>query len=542
MRKRLTLKNIAAAFMASVMLALSFSFFTYGASAVSPTYYVSNAYMKTQFYKNLTAYNLTGDERYDVVSIAFTQYGYHEGNDENDMSGTNRDGYKNFAEYNRMYGLLDNGEGNGFSYGYSWCATFVSWCLRQARVPKTTVDTFVSCSRAVNDFRTLGIFRERSSGYQPIAGDIIFFINPEYIAGGYVSSHVGLVVGCDGEYVYTIEGNTDLMKVCQKKYALGSEKIVGYAVPDYKTVEGTVYDFPLRDDGKHPGMFEITKSSLEVHRSINGTDDVIGTLGEGERVRVLLTDLGWGMIKQDGTAGWIPLEYAESRDYELRLEAEGALTESLTVYKPRGAFIPLSQYKPQREGYTLVGWSREKGGKVDFLADANYSYEEDAVLYAVWKTSEYTVSFVDWDGSLISTGSYPHGAEVSLPASPVRAPDAEFTYEFSGWDSEVTAAFADAVYKATYSATAIPITTPEETTSQPPEVTEEETLPETEEETFTETETLAGPETEITTELPETTLPSTAPEADDGCGSLISFCTLAALLAGIAVIRKKEDN
>ena len=539
MRKRLTLKNIAASFMVAVMIFLSFSAFTYGASAVTPTYYVSNAYMKTQFYKKLTAYNLTGDERYDVVSIAFTQYGYHEGNDDNDMSGTNRDGYKNFAEYNRMYGKLDNGEGNGLSYGYSWCAAFVSWCLRQARVPKATIDNFVSCSRAVKNFRSLGIFKERSSGYIPLAGDIIFFVKPELAAEGYVASHVGLVVGCDGEYVYTIEGNTDLYKVCQKKYALDAEKIVGYAVPDYKTVEGTSYDFPLRDDAKYPGMFEITKAGLEIHREIHGTDDVIGTLAEGERVRVLLTDLGWGMIEQGGKAGWIPLEYADSRDYELRLEAEGALTESMTVYKPRGAFVPLSQYKPQREGYTLVGWSREKGGEVEFLPDSNYSYEEDTVLYAVWKTSEYTVSFVDWDGSLISTGSYPHGAEVSLPDTPVRAPDGEFTYEFSGWAPEVTAAVADVVYKATYSATAIPITTTEETTSQPPEVTEEETFPETEAETFTETETLVSPETEITTEA---AVPGTASDVDDGCGSLISFFALPALLAGIVAIRKKKEN
>ena len=260
MRKRLTLKNIAAAFMVTVMIFLSFSAFTYGASAVTPTYYVSNAYMKTQFYKNLTAYDLTGDERYDVVSIAFTQYGYHEGDDENDMSGTNRDGYKNFAEYNRMYGKLDNGEGNGLSYGYSWCAAFVSWCLRQARVPKTTVETFVSCSRAVNNFRTLGIFRERSSGYQPIAGDIIFFINPEYIAGGYVSSHVGLVVGCDGEYVYTIEGNTSSVAgvvsnggcVKRKQYKLSSTYIYGYGRPAYKieekkeTYSGKLPSLPLR--------------------------------------------------------------------------------------------------------------------------------------------------------------------------------------------------------------------------------------------------------------------------------------------------------
>ena len=527
------LKKIVAFFCAAVMIYCSFAFLTYGASAVTPTYYVSNSYKKSQFYKNLTSYTLTGDERYDVVSIAFTQYGYREGNDENDMSGTNRDGYKNFAEYNRMYGKLDNGEGNGLSYGYSWCASFVSWCLRQARVPAETLETFVSCSKAVRNFRSRGIFKEKSSGYTPIAGDIIFFVKPEDAAKGYISSHVGLVVGCDGEYVYTIEGNTDLYKICQKKYALDAEKIVGYAVPEYKTIEGTVYDFPFRDDGKYPGMFEITKAELEIHLEIHGTEDVIGTLGEGDRVKVLLTDLGWGMIEFDGAAGWIPLEYAESRDYEIRLEPEGKI-----LFKPRGEILSLADHIPEKDGYSFVGWSREEGGEVAFLPGSNYSYEEDTVLYAVWKANEYTVSFVDWDGSAISSESYLHGAEVTLPDPPVRASDAEFTYEFSGWDPEVTAAVADVVYTATYTATPIPVTTPEETTEPLPETTEEATLPETEETTVEAT----LPETEMTTALPETTVPVTSPAIDGGCFSLISFSALAVVLAGIIVIRKKEED
>ena len=540
------IKKFTAFILAVITLYSTSALLTYDTSAVTPTYYVSSAYKKSQFYKNLTSYKLTGDERYDVLSIALTQYGYHEGNDDSDMGGSNRDGYKNFAEYNRMYGKLDNGEGNGLSYGYSWCAAFVSWCLRQARVPTETVETFVSCSRAVRNFRAKGIFKERNSGYVPLPGDIIFFIKPEDAAEGYVSSHVGFVIGTDGEFVYTIEGNTDLYKVCQKKYPLDGEKIVGYAVPEYNTLEGTVYDFPLRDDGKYPGMFEITKSGIEVHREIYGTDDVIGTLSEGDRVKVLLTDLGWGMIEFEGAAGWIPLEYAESRNYEVRLEAVGAEPESRVVLKPRGEFVPLAQYIPQKEGFTLAGWAKEEGGEIAFPSDAVYSYEEDTVLYAIWKTSEYTISFVDWDGSSISSAIYAHGADVSLPAVPVREADSEFSYEFSGWDAEVTPALADVVYTATYTATPIPVTTPEETTA--PETTEEETTEETFEETFEETtEELTEITAEITTKpepvttIPETTLEATAPVLEKGCFSFISFSVLAVVLAAIVALRKKEE-
>jgi hypothetical protein len=551
MPKNQMLKKLVASIFAAVMIISSFTFFTYDASAVTPTYYVSNSYKKSQFYKNLTAYKLTGDERYDVISIAMTQYGYHEGNDDNDMGGSNRDGYKNFAEYNRMYGKLDNGEGNGLSYGYSWCAAFVSWCLRQARVPKETVDTFVSCSRAVKGFRTEGIFKERNSGYVPLAGDIIFFIKPEHVASGYIASHVGFVVGCDGEFVYTIEGNTDLFKVCGKRYPLDSEKIVGYAVPEYKTVEGTAYDFPLRDDAKYPGMYEIEKNEIEIHRSINGTDDVMGTLHAGDRVKIILTDLGWGMVKVGDEAGWISLEYAESRDYELRLESAGASPEGQTLLKPRGEFLSLAEYIPNREGFTLIGWSREAGGTVEFLPQATYSYEEDAVLFAVWKPSEYTVSFVDWDGSVISSEAYAHGAEVAVPNAPARAADSEFTYEFAGWDAEITPALADAVYRAVYTAIQIPVTIPEETTDAQGEVTVEETVEETTEETVevtleeTTREITDAAEESMTeaetTELPEIRDETASPKPTVGCASIVALPLLAFLPFGILTLRKKDN-
>lgn len=531
-------KRITAFFMAVLMLYSTSALLAYDVSAVTPTYYVSSAYKKSQFYKNLTAYKLTGDERYDVLSIALTQYGYHEGNSDSDMGGSNRDGYKNFAEYNRMYGKLDNGEGNGMSYGYSWCAAFVSWCLRQARVPADTIENFVSCSRAVRNFRTEGIFKEKSSGYIPLPGDIIFFVKPKDAAAGYISSHVGFVIGTDGEFVYTIEGNTDLFKVCQKKYPLNAENIVGYVVPDYKTLEGTVYDFPLRDDGKYPGMFEITKSGLEVHRENAGTDDVIGKLNEGDRVKVLINDRGWGMIEFEGSVGWITLEYAESRDYEIRLEAVGGEPASRVILKPRGEFVPLAQYIPQKEGHTLVGWAEEEGGAVVLLPDASYPYEKDAVLYAVWKLSEYTVSFVDWDGSVISSAVYAHGAEVAVPKAPVRATDSEFSYEFSGWDKEVTAALGDAVYRANYTAIPLPVTTLEETTASAPETTEETTAEETTEEI---TEVITDELTELTTLPPDNPDDTIYVEVGGGCFSFVSFSVLAIVLAGIAALRKKEE-
>ena len=54
--------------------------------AITPTYTVSTDYKNSKYYKNLVNLSLTGNQRSDVVRIALTQLGYHEGNSDADFS------------------------------------------------------------------------------------------------------------------------------------------------------------------------------------------------------------------------------------------------------------------------------------------------------------------------------------------------------------------------------------------------------------------------------------------------------------------------
>lgn len=110
----------------------------------------------------------------------------------------------------------------GFSYHIEWCAAFVSWCYNEAG---QNGPFFVACnSEGIYWFKKVGQWAEPD--YRDIApGDAIFF---DWDLNG-SANHVGLVIGTDGEKVYTIEGNRS--DSCRAfAYDLDDDRIFGYGL------------------------------------------------------------------------------------------------------------------------------------------------------------------------------------------------------------------------------------------------------------------------------------------------------------------------
>jgi hypothetical protein len=113
----------------------------------------------------------------------------------------------------------------GFTSRVEWCATFVSWCMN--RVGHSEV-RYASCQYGgVPYFKNAG--RWANGGFTDlVAGDVIFF---DWDGNG-TADHTGLVIGTDGEYVYTVEGNSG--DTCRtKQYRLNSSVIMGYGLMNY---------------------------------------------------------------------------------------------------------------------------------------------------------------------------------------------------------------------------------------------------------------------------------------------------------------------
>ncbi len=61
-----------------------------------------------------------------------------------------------------------------------------------------------------------------------------------------------------------------------------------------------------------------------------------------------------------------------------------------------------------------------------------------------------TVTFCNYDGTVLSTARYAYGDTVTQPATPVKPADEAGEYRFVGWDPEVTTCDGDATYTAVF--------------------------------------------------------------------------------------------
>ncbi len=91
--------------------------------------------------------------------------------------------------------------------------------------------------------------------------------------------------------------------------------------------------------------------------------------------------------------------------------------------------------------YTFNGWDRTVSscmGNATYTATYTRAY------------INYTVTFRNDDGTVLSTKTYHYGDTVTKPTNPTKAADKTYTYTFAGWDKTVVPCNGDATYKATY--------------------------------------------------------------------------------------------
>ena len=135
----------------------------------------------------------------------------------------------------------------------------------------------------------------------------------------------------------------------------------------------------------------------------------------------------------------------------------GSMSTQEVTYDVETALISQNY---RRTGYTFQGWSLDKNATsatyknkapVKNLTDANNG---TVTLYAVWKINTYTVTFENYDGTVLQTSQVEYGnmPTYNYNTSPnvTRPADNEFTYEFIGWDKQFEPVTGAVTYVAQY--------------------------------------------------------------------------------------------
>lgn len=205
------------------------------ASAVDFGYQASEVYSASPYCKRAKAVRLTGRQSIDVLSLAASQLGYHEGDRMSDLDGANPFGEFNYTEYAYWFGTCVKGDSAG--YYSAWCAFFVSWCARQVGIDESVISNAAyarpdkaSASGGYAYFHLDPLYR---GTYVPRAGDLVFIdwkVDNTW-------DHVGFVLFCDGQKIGTVEGNAS-DAVRYREYKLTDPQIRAYGAIKYNDSQG----------------------------------------------------------------------------------------------------------------------------------------------------------------------------------------------------------------------------------------------------------------------------------------------------------------
>ena len=218
--------------LAAFLLIIILLSFACSAAAAAPVYTFSEAYTATSFYTKLLDVVLTGNQRTDLVNVALSQVGYHEG-ELGDYSGSDTVSEGNCTEYNRCYYGWDAAGDN-----YAWCAVFLSWCARSSGISRDVIRNYNRANPS-----SFGLITYSFGARTPLPGDIAFVNTDEYRD----TDHVAIVYRTDDTYIYTVEGNAnDAVRLRRYRFSDGwmvddddelsdLVYIVCYGVPWYYT-------------------------------------------------------------------------------------------------------------------------------------------------------------------------------------------------------------------------------------------------------------------------------------------------------------------
>ncbi|MBQ9348030.1 MAG: leucine-rich repeat protein, partial [Oscillibacter sp.] len=293
----------------------------------------SEPYKGSPYYENLKKVKLTGDFVEDVMTIAQSQEGYHEGDRFEELDGSNPNGRGEYAEMNYFTGSPDwlwhpdNYEQD--TYG-GWCGDFCKWAYAMAGAPAEVMDVYAY---------------EHQTGHQ---------WNTSVYAGGTYSLKRGDLIHFDyGHYAMVIEPPV-------KSSSEGGDVLTIQTWNGNPAVEKRTY---------------VVKAADGLLLTVDGKP-----YGDGSKNYYL--------------AWYCPVNTEAAKDvksYNVTFDAAGGTVDAAgkTVYD--GASYGLLP-QAEKDGFTFGGWYTGKSGRGKWITPyRTVRLDEDVTLYAKWIAADEKV-------------------------------------------------------------------------------------------------------------------------------------------------------
>ncbi len=345
-----------------------------------PNYQFSEEYKTSVWYENFTALELTENDRNNVLRIAVSQLGYHEGNSSKDFDGKNTSGSSNYIEYARL--LVPHYSNNA----YEWCACFVNWCLNQAHFDKASSE--IGCWKWVGELKAMKMWQDSAAykgTYTPKPADMIFF---NWNGKNTGSGHIGYVLYTTETHVYTIEGNAD-NNVTVRSYALNDPCVIGYGTPPYNEGDEPTIDYSYAE-GMPRGQYVVNSYSAALKKAPGATGRIC-TVPAGSLVTLYEVEGDMARVSYGDKMGYLPtgilwLMIQAVGEDTVTYDANGGENAPEAQKVTIGEAGTVTDAIPTLEGDTFLGWSLTPYNvKVDFKAGDAINLTGDVTLYAVWE-------------------------------------------------------------------------------------------------------------------------------------------------------------
>lgn len=388
-----------------------------------------------------TSYALTGVQVNDIVEIARTQVGYHEGNNLSQLDGT----YSGSGNYTKYARDLANA-GYGASNPNAWCAFFVSWCAMKAGCLNSAVSFFTGVNTCVarsrpyssnglgkyhgikkhtftGDTFSKGYYTPATESYTPKKGDIM--VN---------KSHVGLVISDYNPSTNSfsvIDGNNNHMVSGPRTVYLNNSELVGFVTPDYTTTSITpshTHSYSYSHDTSHPHLeYKYCSCGTKEY-----TGNRVGVSSCTQCYPVGNVNLTRSFEKTKGTAVFYRNNVYNANSYILKLYKNNSLYNTYTMNK---------------QSYNVSGLPSGNYYAALYVKNTNTGEERSAYCTSFKIADTYTVSYNANGGNNAPTSQTKiEDTSLTLTSS---IPNRE-GYIFKGWASSKNATEAQYQTDGTY--------------------------------------------------------------------------------------------